>query len=152
LDLKEDGMETLLFIGKGDLRKVINCLQITSMSNPNTQLTAACIFLNLGLPLPAEMQSIFHQLMEDSFEKAFKELRSLQKEKGYSVDNIVSALYQLVLAIDWPNTVIMQLVARLADIEERLSFGASEEIQLAALVSSFVNVRHDLHQLKKILK
>ncbi|AFZ81190.1 replication factor C subunit 3, putative [Theileria equi strain WA] len=153
LKLSDCGLDTLIQIGQGDMRRVLNCLQVTAMSySKGNVIDANLILTTSGMPQNSEIEHLLQTLMQCSFKESVDELNELHHLKGYSVEDIVKGLYKAILKIDWPNVPIIQLIMRLADIEERLSAGATASIQIASIVSAFAEVRYEIERLKFDLK
>ncbi|EDO06206.1 Replication factor C C-terminal domain family protein [Babesia bovis T2Bo] len=155
LTVSECALDTLAEIGQGDMRRVLNCLQVTAMSIGATRdkvITSDVVISTAGLPNPTEISKLLQRLMQESFKDCVDYVVTLNQVQGYSVEDLVTALYRSILRIDWPNVVIVQLLIRLGDIEQRLSAGASPYIQIASLVSAFAEVRLEIERLKFDLK
>ncbi|KAH7649006.1 replication factor RFC3 AAA+ ATpase [Cryptosporidium bovis] len=161
------GQESLINSSMGDMRKVLNVLQSSSMSNHgninehsqseelkdcsienfDTFIDESMIHRNLGIPTYEEIDKIFSILSQENFVKGFNVLTEAQNEHGYSTQDFIECLYNKSLTVDWPEEVIPLLMKRLADIEYRLSRGASEKIQLASIVSCFHEIRMEMERL-----
>lgn len=50
-------------------------------------------------------------------------------------------LYFIIVAVEFPEKIYIDLVIKLGQIEERTAAGTSEGVQLNALVSAFQNAR-----------
>lgn len=57
-------------------------------------------------------------------------------------------LVLLFIAVKIPDSVKAELVVELAEIEHRMSFGASEKLQLGAMCAAFSSVRRALEKLQ----
>ncbi|XP_953045.1 replication factor C subunit, putative [Theileria annulata] len=144
-------LDALVEIGQGDMRRVLNCLQVTSMSHSSkTDFTvdANLILSTSGLPQSSEIDHLLKSLMQNTFKECIYELNLLHHKKGHSLEDIVKGLYKCVVKIDWPNVPIIQLLIRLADVEERLSAGANSNIQIASIVSAFQESRFEIERIK----
>ncbi|KAH8741396.1 replication factor RFC3 AAA+ ATpase [Cryptosporidium ryanae] len=161
------GQESLINSSMGDMRKVLNVLQSSSMSNYgnideyaqseelrghsihnfDTFIDESMVHRNLGIPTCNETDKIFSVLSQGDFVKGFNALTEAQNEHGYSTQDFVECLYNKSLTVDWPEEVVPLLMKRLADIEYRLSRGACEKIQLASIVSCFHEVRMEMEKL-----
>jgi replication factor C subunit 3/5 len=62
-------------------------------------------------------------------------------EFGYALTDIVTEVSKAVLAKDLPDLAMGYVLDKLSAIELRLSHGASERLQLGALVGAFVVLR-----------
>ncbi|ORM41488.1 Replication factor C subunit 5 [Babesia sp. Xinjiang] len=151
LNLSDCALDTLAEVGQGDMRRVLNCLQVTAMSlgaKSDTVIDSNVVLTTAGLPKPSEIKDLLQRLMQEPFKSCVDHIVELHQVQGYSVEDLVTALYRLVLRIDWPNVVIVQLLIRLGDIEQRLSAGATPYIQIASIVSAFAEARFEIERLK----
>ncbi|KAK2198294.1 bifunctional P-loop containing nucleoside triphosphate hydrolase/AAA+ ATPase domain/Replication factor C [Babesia duncani] len=148
-------LETLAQISHGDMRRVLNYLQVTSMSHAkatNGVIDSTLILETAGLPQVKEIKELLQTMMVSSFKESIDKVNEMHNVKGYAVEYIVDGLYNAIINMDWPNVAIIQLLIRLGDIEERLSAGATSTIQIAALVSAFAEARKEIERIKFELK
>ncbi|GFE54563.1 replication factor C3 [Babesia ovis] len=151
LSVSDCALETLAEVGQGDMRRVLNCLQVTAMSqgtSPEKVIDSDVVLTTAGLPKPSEINDLLQKLMQEPFKACVDHVVSLNQIQGYSVEDLVTALYRSILRIDWPNVVIVQLLIRMGDIEQRLSAGAAPYIQIASIVSAFAEARFEIERLK----
>ncbi|XP_037934930.1 replication factor C subunit 5-like isoform X2 [Teleopsis dalmanni] len=136
LNVTEDGKKALMTLSKGDMRKVLNVLQSTSMAFDivNEDNVYTCV----GHPLRKDIEHILQTLMStENFETAYNEIQGIKSVKGLALEDILTELHQFVMRIEIPMSVMNKLIIKLASIEERLAKGCSEGPQTTALVSAF---------------
>ncbi|KAK1442667.1 DNA polymerase III gamma-tau like subunit [Babesia gibsoni] len=151
MELSDCALDTLARVGQGDMRRVLNCLQVTAMSladAPSKVIDSDVILTVASLPKPSEIDDLLQTMMQCPFKESVERANYLHQVQGYSVEDMLLSIYQKILKIDWPNVVIIQLMIRLAAIEESLSAGANSYIQIATLVSAFCEVRFEIERLK----
>ena len=73
IQVTQDGKEAILNLANGDMRRVLNLLQATSMANP--QVTEQTVYMCAGSPLPEDLEAIVHSLLNDGFQDAYNNLR-----------------------------------------------------------------------------
>lgn len=66
----EDGIQALLTLAKGDMRKILNVLQATSMAYD--VVNEENVYLCTGNPLPADIRKIVNWLLNEDFTSAFE--------------------------------------------------------------------------------
>lgn len=137
----EDGIEAILSLSGGDMRRVLNLLQTTAMSSPE-QVDETTVYLTSGAPLPSDLDAILHSLMNDSFVTAQGKITDLCKKKGYAMADILSDLTTIVSSLELPPGVLAELLDGMSGVEYRLAYGTDEEIQCASLVGVFVKGRN----------
>eukprot|EP00457_Paulinella_chromatophora_P008561 gb/GEZN01008600.1/.p1 GENE.gb/GEZN01008600.1/~~gb/GEZN01008600.1/.p1 ORF type:complete len:388 (+),score=50.58 gb/GEZN01008600.1/:109-1272(+) len=139
VQMDDGGLEAILELSGGDMRKCLNILQSCHAAYP--EVTEEAVYMCTGKPLPSDILSVMKTLHEDTFQNAVKSISMLQKEKGLAISDITQRVHECVLRTSYPPQALMYILDKLADIEHRLSVGASESLQLAALVGIFLTGR-----------
>merc|ERR1711934_407660 len=139
VEATEDGKNALIKLARGDMRKVVDILQATTMAFPvvNEDNVYSCT----GNPLPADMQQIITWLLNSKFDEALHNIQEMKMAKGLALQDILTELEPYVMSIEFPMKVRVFLTEKLADIEYRLTFGTNERLQLAGLVGVFAEGR-----------
>jgi replication factor C subunit 3/5 len=137
--LTEDGEKALLRLARGDMRKVLNTLQATSMAFG--EVSEETVYSCTGTPLPADIRAMFDALLNFDCDEALKKVTALKIRNGAALADVIRDLHSLIAQSGLDNNTLQGLYMRLSDIEVRLAHGASERLQLAALVSSFQYAR-----------
>ncbi|CRH01292.1 replication factor C3, putative [Plasmodium relictum] len=152
VNVTKEGLESLIRVGHGDMRRILNCLQVVSLSHKNLTIDENIILSTLDIPLPNEIKQILEHFTKSSIKESYEFVSKLQYNKGYSIKDIMKCLYDMVITYDFPDSAFCLLLKNLGEIEERCSSGASEQITLSALISSFVEFRDELFKLKYDIK
>ena len=146
VEYTQDGIDAILNLAGGDMRRVLNGLQSTAMSSPVVNQNS--VYLTCGAPLPSDVELISHSLFNDTFSVAHSKIAELCKTKGYSLADILSELTDLVTLMKLPDGALGELLDGMSAVEHRLAFGTDETVQCAALVGVFVKARNSI-RLKK---
>jgi replication factor C subunit 3/5 len=136
LKATDDGKKALMDLSGGDMRKVLNVLQSTWMAFKfvNEENVYTCV----GHPLKKDIDNIVYWLLNDeSFKTTYDKLHKLKLDKGLALEDILKQVHLYVQRLQLPPRVISQLIIKMASIEERLTQGTSEKIQMSALVAAF---------------
>eukprot|EP00382_Lankesteria_abbotti_P002304 CAMPEP_0113845608 /NCGR_PEP_ID=MMETSP0372-20130328/853_1 /TAXON_ID=340204 /ORGANISM="Lankesteria abbotti" /LENGTH=353 /DNA_ID=CAMNT_0000814673 /DNA_START=52 /DNA_END=1113 /DNA_ORIENTATION=- /assembly_acc=CAM_ASM_000359 len=149
VDMTDCGLEALVRYGRGDMRRVLNSLQSAAVAHPKTTLNEELILRGLGLPQAAQIADAFKALSSENFRNAYDVVKQLQIVHGYSLNDIVHDIYLKCLRVDWPPSIALIIFPRLAEIEYRLSHGATEGIEVSALVSAFVECRSEIEIIRQ---
>lgn len=80
-------------------------------------------------------------LLNDSFTDAYNLLIQTINEFGYALSDIVNEISIIITRKELPDKALSYILDKLSNIEHRLSKGASEKLQVGALVGIFVIVR-----------
>lgn len=130
----QDGIDTLIKISDGDMRKMIN--DIEGVHSCYGVINSKNIYLLSGLV----EENIFDEFFDELLEKEFDELKRLAVvlKENYSVDceSLVANISEVLIRSSVRNK--MMMLKCLSDIQYRLSIGCSEEIQLDSFLSVFI--------------
>jgi len=139
-EVTEDGIETLINIANGDMRKVINTLQATNMAfvKVNMENINKCI----GYPTPQELNDINKMLINNDIKYCYEKIGAIIKNNGYSLLGIVRDLFkkyfnEIINNPDYNNDKIETFISNLRELEINLTMYQTEEIQLAGMISIF---------------
>lgn len=143
LKITDDGKKALMDLSGGDMRKVLNVLQSTWMAFKlvNEENVYTCV----GHPLKKDIENIMYWLLNDeNFKDTYQKLYKLKLDKGLALEDILKQVHLMVQRLQLPPRVICQLVAKMADIEYRLSQGCTEKMQVSALIAAFRLARNQV--------
>lgn len=141
-----DGIDAILRLSGGDMRRVLNLLQSTAMSSKVVDETA--VYLTSGAPLPSDIDKILELLMNHTFQTACETITDMCVEKGYALTDVLAELTVKLACLEMENAPLAELLSGMSDIEYRLASGTDEKIQTASLVGVFVKTRHAIELAK----
>lgn len=133
------GVDALVKLAKGDMRRALNLLQSTSMAS-NGVVSEDAVYACTGQPKPDRVKAILDVLLNAPFHACVAHLEQCRSE-GLALVDILQDLGSLVLTLHLPQGVCGDLLASLADLEHALSGAVSERLQLGALVGTFIEAR-----------
>jgi len=137
-----DGVKALIRLAKGDMRKVLNVLQATHVAF--SVVSEETVYACTGNPLPVDIQNIISWMLNLDYSNAYKKTKALQTDKGLALQDILRDVHVYLSHMQLNDDTLIELYSRLADIEYRLTKGASDKIQLAAMVAAFQIARHSI--------
>jgi replication factor C subunit 3/5 len=135
----QDGLDAILRLSGGDMRRVLNLLQSTSMSSHVVDETS--VYLTSGAPLPQDVTTILDLLLNHSFQVAYTQIVEMCTNKGYALADVLSDLTIMVMALDFSPQMLAAILDGMSGVEHRLAFGTDEKLQTASLVGVFVKTR-----------
>lgn len=147
IECTEDGMNSLLRLGRGDMRKVLNLLEASSMQRVGPEgdlkpvVDSHLVYQVAGKPTPDDIDTIIESLFNDSMRDSAEKIGHLQMERGLALTDIVSELHDRVRTIDVPADVLKHLLIELAEAEFRLATAVDDQIQLMGIISVFMLAR-----------
>ncbi|KAJ3038300.1 hypothetical protein HDV00_000811 [Rhizophlyctis rosea] len=138
VQIKEDGRQALLRLSQGDMRRALNILQATNAAYDT--VTEDAVYTCTGSPLPKDINRIASILFESDFSSAYTSIQRMKTDKGLALSDIITELYNVIMAMELHAPCRVLLLDKLAEIEYNLAAGCTEKIQLGALIGTFRNV------------
>lgn len=134
-----DGIQSILSLSGGDMRRVLNLLQSTAMSSD--VVNEKNVYMTSGAPLPKDVDQTLEWLLNLNFKEAYDKLVHICVTKGYALTDVLADLGTAVVGMEFPPAVLAILLDGMSDVEHRLAFGTDEKLQAASLVGVFVQAR-----------
>jgi len=136
--LLEDGIEAIMEISEGDLRKAINILQAAaSVGKP---IDKEVVYGVVGRANPYDVRELIRMAMEGEFVEARDKLRELMLKYGVSGGDLIKQIHSEIFQLDIPEKWKIRLASAIGETEFRLIQGGDDEIQLSALLARLVEV------------
>ncbi|KAH8282727.1 hypothetical protein KR054_009328, partial [Drosophila jambulina] len=147
VQVTEDGKRALLTLAKGDMRKVLNVLQSTTMAFD--KVTEDNVYMCVGYPSKQDVERILKSLLAGaSLEQSYQAIEEAKNSRGLALEDVITELHLIVMRLELPMSTMNTLIIKLAQIEERLAKGCTESVQTAALLAAFTICR-DMVALEK---
>jgi replication factor C small subunit len=145
LTISEDGYEALMYVAQGDMRKAVNSLQAAAFIDPEKAISRETIYRTTATASPEDIKRLIETALLGNFRAARKELNRMLYEEGLSGEDIVGQIYRVISEMDNRTVLdlglserrIVELIDIIGEIDFRLTEGASEKIQLEALLAHF---------------
>ena len=141
ITLNEGALAAISAIANGDLRKAINVLQSSAVINEN--IDENLVYQITSTAKPEDINLLIHTAMDGNFMDALIILDSFLLEQGLSAVDIINQIHRAVFDLDIPDRVKVKLIDKIGEIDFRLTEGATERIQLEALIAEFMLVATD---------
>ncbi|MCK4996093.1 MAG: replication factor C small subunit [Thermoplasmatales archaeon] len=135
LQITDDGLETLIFISRGDLRKAINILQVGA--SVNKKITAELLYETSAIAKPEDVKNLINTALGGNFMAARSQLYDLLIKYGLSGEDIIKQIHQSIFDLAIPDDAKVKLIEKAGEIEFRLIEGSNAHIQLEALLAQF---------------
>ncbi|MGB0652751.1 MAG: replication factor C small subunit [Thermoplasmatota archaeon] len=136
VEVTQDGVDALVFVAKGDLRKTVNTLQVAAALGETVDADA--IYRTTSTARPDEVQRLLETALQGEFMAARNVLDDLLIEYGLSGEDVIRQIHRTVFDLTIPDAVKVQLIDKVGEIEFRLVEGSNERIQIEALLAHFV--------------
>ena len=136
ITLAPNGLNALVDVSRGDCRRAINYLQ--SCGTLSQKIDGGIVCRVAGEVPPDKIKIILQNAIEGQLQLSIKLLNELIKDYGISGRNIIRDIHREIYNLNISETLKIELSKLLAEFEYRLSQGATEEIQLQALLAKIV--------------
>lgn len=133
--ITEDGVNTIVEISRGDLRKAVNALQAASALGVVDQKT---IYEVVSGTRPEEVRAMLLKALGGDFVGSREILRRLLVERGLSGFDVINQVYIELFGLKISDKLRLEMLSMLGDIDYRLTQGATDEVQLSALLAKLV--------------
>ncbi|MGQ9720702.1 MAG: replication factor C small subunit [Candidatus Jordarchaeum sp.] len=140
--LEDDGIEAVLYVSEGDMRKAINTLQASSALGES--VNADSVYKVTGKARPEEVREMLELALSGNFVQSRKKLHELLINYGLSGIDVVRQVHRETFNIAIPEVWKVRIADIVGEIDFRISEGAHEEIQLSALLAQFSLVGQDM--------
>ncbi len=134
IELEADGIEALIYAADGDMRKAINGLQAAAVTGGVVDESA--VYEVTSTARPEEIREMVELALEGDFTAARSRLDRLVTEEGIAGGDILDQLHRTVWEFDLDDERAVRLLDRIGETEYRITQGATERIQLEALLAS----------------
>ncbi len=136
IKIDESGLNALIKVSRGDLRRAINYLQSSSTLSDDINED---IILRIAGEVPSEeIKKILNYSIKGELQLAKLTLDKLIREYGLSGNNLIRQMHREVYNLKISEEQKIEIIKILAEIEYRLSQGGTEIIQLNALLAKIV--------------
>ncbi len=135
LEITQDGIETLIFVSKGDLRKAINVLQVGA--SISKKITAELLFETSSIAKPGDVKLLINSALSGNFMAARNQLYDLLLKYGLSGEDLIKQIHQTIFDLTISDESKIKLIEKTGETEFRLVEGCNDHIQLEALLAQF---------------
>lgn len=135
LEITADGLETLIFVARGDLRKAINTLQVGA--SLGKQITADILYETTATAKPEDVKELLNTALSGNFMAARNQLYELLIKYGLSGGDIIQQIHHAIFDLTIPDEHKVHLLEKTGETEFRIVEGSNEQIQLESLIAQF---------------
>ncbi len=142
LKITDEGMEALVYVAEGDMRRAVNALQVAA--SLGSTVDADVLYKVSSTIRPEEVKALIEKALEGEFLRAREVLDKLLIEYGLSGEDIVRQLHRTVFDLNIPDESKVRLLDRIGETDFRLTEGSSERIQIESLLAHFALIGQEL--------
>jgi replication factor C small subunit len=133
IKMSEEGLAAIFEVCEGDLRKAINTLQ--AAASLDREIAAETVYSVVGRANPVDIQELIKLAMKGEFIEARNRLRTMIVKYGVAGTDIIRQIHIEIFRSGLPGKWKIKLAEIIGEIDFRMAQGASEEVQLSALLA-----------------
>ncbi|WP_439028188.1 replication factor C small subunit [Haloarchaeobius sp. DT45] len=134
IPLTDEGVDALVYAADGDMRKAINALQAASVMGD--EVSEETVYAITATARPEEVEAMVTDAIAGDFIAARAKLDELLTERGLAGGDIIDQLHRSAWEFDLSEEAAVRLMDRVGEADFRITQGASERVQLEALLAS----------------
>jgi replication factor C small subunit len=138
IQITPEGMEALVYLAEGDLRKAINLLQVGA--SKERRVTEETLYKISSYPDPKVIKGIIKESLEGNFIKARNLLDKLLIEYGLSGEDVLDQIHGAIFNLSLPDDAMVEALGQLGEVAFRIIEGSNPRIQLDALLAKFAQI------------
>ncbi len=136
LEIDESGLNALVYVSEGDLRRAINLLQASAALSK--KIDEKLVFQVASKARPEEIRKMMELALAGKFMEARQMLYNLMIEYGMSGEDIIRQMHKEIFNLDVPDRTKVELIDTVGEYEFRIVEGGNERIQIEALLAQFL--------------
>lgn len=133
LNLTESGLEAIIYVSEGDMRKAINVLQTAAALSD--VIDDEIVYKVSSRARPEEVKKMMELALDGKFMEARDLLYKLMVEWGMSGEDILNQMFREINSLDIDERKKVELADAIGETDFRIVEGANERIQLSALLA-----------------
>lgn len=135
LKVDGDAIKALFYVSEGDMRRALNTLQGAALHSKH--ITQELVHKISSRAKPKEVHDMVQLALAGDFPKARENLDKLIIHYGLSGEDILNQVYREIPNLEIPEKKKVVLIDRIGEYNFRLVQGASERIQIEAMLAQF---------------
>jgi replication factor C small subunit len=136
LEIDESGINAIITIAEGDLRKVSNLLQASA--SLGKKITEDVVYDVASRAKPKDVEEMLQLVLNGKFKEARDKLHDMILKQGLAGSDIIREIHRQIFGLPISEEAKIKLIEKCGDYEFRISEGGNELIQLEALLASFL--------------
>jgi len=133
LNLNNGGVDSLIEVSEGDMRKAVNILQSVSLLTKD--ISADSIYKVAAAARPKEIGQMIDAALGGDFVKARALLDELMLEHGMDGEDVLMQVHKNIVGRQMDDRLKLKLIDRIGEYNFRMTEGANDRIQLEALLA-----------------
>jgi replication factor C small subunit len=135
VEVTKDGLDALLYVAQGDLRRAVNTLQVAA--SLGKKVDEDTIYRVTATARPEDVKAMLEQALKGEFLKARDSLDTMLVQYGLSGEDVLKQVHRAIFDLGVEDRIKVDLIDRVGEADFRLVEGANERIQIEALLAHF---------------
>ncbi|MBA3045535.1 MAG: replication factor C small subunit [Candidatus Thermoplasmatota archaeon] len=135
IEITEDGIQALLYVSGGDLRKATNVFQVASVLG--TKVDSEAVYKTSSTGRPKDIIDMMEVAISGKFTESRDILDRLLIDYGLSGEDIIRQMHRNVFEIDISEFGKVRFIDKMGEIEFRIIEGSNSRIQIESLLAYF---------------
>lgn len=133
VNITDDGLEAILYLAEGDMRKAINILQMAAAVGK--AVTKDVVFSAVSAASPEDIRSLLTTALSGRFMEAREMLYNMLVRYGMAGVDVIKHIHKEVMKLPIDERKKVEILDKIGEIDFRMTEGATEHIQLEALLA-----------------
>jgi len=136
LKITPDGIKALITLAEGDLRRVANILQASSVLKRN--ITEDVVYEAASRAKPKDVEEMLKTVMKGDFKEARKKLHEMLLIQGLAAEDIIRSCHSEIYNLDISEKAKIEIINQLGEYDFRISEGGSPLVQLESFLAQLL--------------
>lgn len=133
--VNKDGFDALVYVAQGDLRKAVNSLQVAA--SLSSKIDADTVYQAASTARPELVKELIEVCLKGDFMRGRNLLDDLLITQGLSGEDIIRQIHKSLIESTVKDSLKIELIDKVGEIEFRLVEGSNDRIQLESLLAHF---------------
>jgi len=142
LEITKDGMEALIYVASGDMRRGVNALQVAAAMG--TKIDDEAIYKSTQTVKPEQIQTLINTALKGDFTRSRKLLEDLLIDYGLAGEDLIKQIHKNIYDLQIKERDKVRLVDRVGEVEFRMVEGANPRVQLESLLAHFAIIGEEI--------
>ncbi len=139
MTVEPEAMEAIIHFAEGDMRRATNALQVSAASSK--KIDRELIYSATATARPGEIRELLEVAVSGAFGEARKRLDGLLVNYGLSGEDLIRLMHRELVDSNIDDSLKVMIADRMGEVEYRLVGGASERIQILALLAYMAGLK-----------
>ncbi len=132
IKIDKSGIDAILDVCEGDMRRAINILQASAMKK---KVDSKTVYEIVGFAEPERVKKMIALALNGKFKEARELLLDLMYKEGLSGEGILKQMHKEIMRMNLEDKHKLQMIRSLSEYEFRITEGANEQIQAEAFLA-----------------